>query len=856
MIFLTKDIQKSFLSFFQNNNHTIIEGSSIIPQEDNTLLFTNAGMNQFKDYFTKIKTPQNDPVTTAQRCIRAGGKHNDLEQVGFTKRHLTHFTMLGNFSFGKYFKKESIQYAWNYLTKILKLEKNKLWVTVYKDDLEAYNIWANEIQIPHEKIFKLGEKDNFWQMGDTGPCGPCSEIYFDRGIKHKNDEFSFPGDEKSDRFMEIWNLVFIEYEKKSDGKLEKLIQSGIDTGMGLERLASVIQKKESIYQTDLFTPIIKQIEQITGISYNESNETTFHVLCDHIRTVSLLIASGILPHNEGQGYVLRKIIRRALLFSRKIYPHYDLFAQLATFFVTDKNSLYIDLEEKKELIYKTILEESQKFFENLQYGINLFQDFLKKQNNEFSGKDAFTLYDTYGFPLEITKILAQENNMIINEKDYTKEMELQQERSRNNKKFGNARIDIYSQSQTEFIGYHEIQKEVLIEEIYVDGESTDKTTANKEAIIICNQSVFYPGGGGQIPDKGILIYKEHKIPVLKINKYNKAIGITIESDIILKKGEKITQQVNKTNRELSSANHSAVHMLYKAIQLYFKNNSIHQDGSYVCSDYFTIDIVIQQDISFQDKKNIDMIVNAAINENHEIQEQYMPLVTAIEKGATAEFMEKYNKDKVRVINIKNFSIDLCGGCHAKETKDLGFFILKEISSARAGTKRFVGLTGQAAFNYISMIEEAVLKVKNAYSCPIENIPHEIEKKNNADKMTQKELEKIKIECASNLGNLIELEDKENIIFLELPIYLKSYEKYIINLNKNNKYIYCFYTKKENELIIYMQINKNYFEKNKDKIISIMKNNLGFKGKERNGLFQGTINKIEKENFINIFNNEN
>lgn len=860
MIYLSKDIQNSFLTFFQSKNHTIVEGSSVIPTGDNTLLFTNAGMNQFKDFFTGIKKPTYDPVTTAQRCIRAGGKHNDLDQVGFTSRHLTHFTMLGNFSFGAYFKKEAILNAWEYLTKVLQLDSEKLWVTVYKDDQDAYDIWHKTIGIPLHKISKLDEKDNFWQMGDVGPCGPCSEIYYDRGIYTQLDAASFPSDSQSERFLEIWNLVFIEYEKKTGGTLEKLVKPGIDTGMGLERLASVIQKKNSVYQTDMFTSLIEWITKLTQTQYTTNNESTFHVLCDHVRTASLLLASNILPSNEGRGYVLRKIIRRALLFSKKIYDKVDLLALLSQQLIEDKNSLYYDLEPKKDFIYEAILEESKKFFENIDKGIGLFKNFLSKQTtkNLFTGKDAFVLYDTYGFPLEITAILAQEHGLSIDIDGYENEMTAQQERSRKSQKFS-LKEKINTSATSEFIGYHELSCESQIKEIYVDNILVSQTEPDKEAIIIVDKTVFYPGGGGQVPDQGILRTEKatFPIPVLKVHKYDNAIGLTINSQIIFHRGETLYQEVDKIKRLNTAAHHSTVHLLHKAIELYFQDATIYQDGSYVCDQYFTLDVVMKQNVEYQDKKNIELIVNAAIAEHHPIIEKYMTYDAAINEGATALFTEKYNKERVRVIDVKNFAIDLCGGCHAKNTGDIGFFILKEIASAGVGTKRFIGCSGfygSAATKYITTLETAALKVKQAFSCPLENIENELQKKNMGDKEKQKEMDAIKTEYANIWGEFIQNKNKNTtIIFEELPSSLKAYEKNIIEkIDQTTNIITCLYQKKNNdELIIYLKHNPSS-SISKEKLETILANELNFKGRSRNNVHQGSIKNINLATFIALF----
>ncbi len=850
MFYTAKEIQNLFLNYFKNKEHIIIPGSSIIPENDKTLLFTNAGMNQFKDYFTQSLQSPYDSTATSQRCIRAGGKHNDLEQVGFTSRHLTHFSMLGNFSFGSYFKKEAIFYAWDFLTNTIKLDKNLLWITIYKDDEEAFLIWKNDIKIDESKISRLGEKDNFWQMGDVGPCGPCSEIYFDKGIKTQSDRDSFPGDNKSERFMEIWNLVFMQYEKLPNGTLSLLKKFGVDTGMGLERLVSVVQSKESIFQTDLFMPLINHIEEKSTIKYEKKSMPIFHVLCDHIRTSSLLIHSGIAPSNEGRGYVLRKIIRRALLFSKKISDKNSFFASLIDFFISTPSLLYTDLLNKKDIIHEIILNESIKFFDNLALGINLFSEFADKQkNNIFSGIDAFTLYDTHGFPLEITSILAEEKNLKINIEEYEKEMLKQKNKSKENQKFKNTEITINTNYQTQFLGYTDNYSKGIIKEIHT--EYTSDKEENTTSILIIDKTVFYPTGGGQIHDSGYITINGEKIQILNVKKYNNAIGLTIHTNIKLKTEMEIEQYIDLSKRIESQKHHSAVHLLHHFISIYFKDKSIYQNGSFVCDEYFTLDVVMKQKVSYEDKKNLEILINKTICEGHNIISQNMTLDEAEKIGAVAQFTEKYNKDNVRVINIDKVTTDLCGGCHAKNTNELGFFIIKDIISGGTDIKRFIGSVGNAAYSYIRQMEEIILKTKTNLSCQIENINEEISKKNEQLKAKDKELDKVKINYSIEFAdNIIKSNINIKKIFVELPSILKSYEQHIINKIKNIYTICCFYTKKsENIYLVYCYINNNLDTVEKTKIEQFFNETLKFKGRLKNDIYQGTI----EFNNINIFN---
>lgn len=845
------EIQESFINFFKAKGHKIVPSSSLVPENDRTLLFTNAGMNQFKEYFIDTAIAPFESATSAQRCVRAGGKHNDLDQVGFTKRHLTSFTMLGNFSFRSYFKKEAIEYAWEYLTEILKLEKEKLWVTVFQTDDEAYDIWHNTVGIPKEKIFRLGEKDNFWQMGDIGPCGPCSEIYFDRGIFDEADRVSFPGDDKSIRFMEIWNLVFMQYERKIDGTLTSLTQPGIDTGMGLERLSSVTQEVDSVFHTDLFVPICQKISEITNIQYQKGNAAIFHVLADHIRTASLLIYYGVTPSNEGRGYVLRKIIRRALLFSQKISQNIGLFSSLVSFLASSKELLCTDLKEKETIITDVIFDESKKFFSNLESGLVLFKELLEKQKgNVFSGSDAFYLYDTFGFPLEITKILCQEKGIMIDESQYDEALKEQRERSQKNQKFKTVHQEIKPKQETTFFGYTDNQITGTVKEIFVDGESVTQLKGGKEGILFFDKTVIYPTGGGQIFDTAIIANQKITIPVLHAKKYDGKIGITVcpPTDIII--GEVFTHTINRKIREETECHHSAVHLLYKTVEEYFKTEVIKQVGSFVCSDYFTIDLSIKKEISYQDKLEIENRMNQYIHAAHSITPKQMTLEEAKQLGATADFEEKYDPSNVRVITIDTVTADLCGGCHTKNTKNLRLFFLKEITTQGTGIKRFLGVVGDAAFSYVREIEESVLKAKKLLCCPINKIEETIIKKNESYLAVEKEKNEILKIFAKTVGTIkrIENKGKDSVIFAIHPL-LKGYEEIMISEIKTEyKKILAFSEMKPGTFFIFCFIDNSDFASSIEKLFL---KDYSFKGKVKNGFFKGTII-TEKKKLLQLF----
>ena len=851
------DIQKSFLDFFKNKNHEVVSSSSLIPpSSDKTLLFTNAGMNQFKDYFLDSQLAPFESAVSAQRCVRAGGKHNDLDQVGFTERHLTSFTMLGNFSFKSYFKKEAIEYAWQYLTGILKLEKERLWVTVFRTDDEAYTIWHEIIGISKEKISRLDEKDNFWQMGDTGPCGPCSEIYVDRGIKNEIDRVSFPGDDRSARFMEIWNLVFMEFERLSDGTLIKLAQPGIDTGMGLERLASVIQGVSSVFETDLFIPICSKITELTGVAYTQETKTIFHVLADHIRTAALLIYYGVNPSNEGRGYVLRKIIRRALLFSKKISNNIELFTSLLSVLTTNKNLLCTDIAQKEREIYTTILDESRRFFGNLEVGVGRFTELLKKQNTAiFSGIDAFFLYDTYGFPLEITKILCQEKGIEIDEEAYNAAMEEQRERSQGNQKFKNTKNDIRPLSKGVFLGYTDSVCTAYLKEIFVDGKSVQEVGGGVECVLFFDQTVIYPTGGGQVFDSGYVIHKEARMPILNAKKYNGAIGITIFSSVSFKVGDFFSHEIDKNIRTETERHHSAVHVLYKVLEEYLKGEVIKQVGSFVSKDYFTIDLSIKQEITLRDKEIIESIINQYILEAHPITAQYMTLAEAKARGATADFEGTYDPERVRVIEVEAITKDLCGGCHALNTRDFRLFFLKEIINQGAGIKRFVGIVSEAAFAYVRLLESVAIGMKQQLSCPIEKIEKSILKKTDALLFAQKEKDILLKTLAKREAALLKVThlDKK-AIFYELDPLLKGYEEILITEIKTDfEKIVCFQKMQNKNIYVVVFVDQSeqnalYFSKLEEKF----KNKYHFKGKIKAGYMKGTITVNEKFSFEEFF----
>lgn len=705
-------IRQKFFDFFIKHGHEKVASSSLIPAQDPTLLFANAGMNQFKDVFLGKEKRSYTRAVSIQKCVRAGGKHNDLENVGFTKRHLTFFEMMGNFSFGDYFKKEAIHFAWDFLTKELNLPVANLHATVYKTDDEAYNIWHKEIGIPTNRMHRLGEAENFWQMGDTGPCGPCTEIHIDRGPEFGcKDEKSCGPACDCDRFLEIWNLVFMQFDRQLDGSDKPLKQTGVDTGMGLERLCAVVQDKDSVYQTDLFTPYIAHIEKLTGKKYaNQDTQTqaAFHVLSDHIRSSTMIIADGGAPSNEGRGYVLRKIIRRAALFAQKLSDK-NIFPELSKTVVKELGDIYPELKTNAETIYKILESEISKFATNLVRGQAMLEKYFAENQTakKVSGSQAFKLYDTYGFPLELIHVMAQEKGFTVEDEGFNQLMAKQQEQS------GKKTIDelnhlLDDTVTTEFTGYTELQTTSTIQKLIFNDRVTDGVPANSTCWVIAQKSPYFIVGGGQVPDQGTITVGGTETPLLQVRYINNAIGAQITTPVALKVGDTITCKVDPIWRTNAMKNHTATHLLQAAlIELFGKQ--IKQSGSLVHPDYLRFDFTYHENLSPADLNKVEDLVNQKIMQNIPVNIEYMALPEALKRGALAFFGDKYNPEKVRMVEIPQFSVELCGGTHVKSTGDIGVFKITEISALSAGHRRITAVTGPRA---LELFQETFSICKN------------------------------------------------------------------------------------------------------------------------------------------------
>lgn len=708
MYMSTDEVRRAFLTFFESKGHQIVDSSSLVPANDPTLLFTNAGMNQFKDCFLGLETRSYTRATTAQRCVRAGGKHNDLENVGFTARHHTFFEMLGNFSFGDYFKHDAIHFAWEFLTQVLKLPKERLLVTIYETDDEAFDIWHQDIGIAADRIVRIGDKkggkpyesDNFWQMGDTGPCGPCTEIFYDHG-DHIWGGPPGSAEEDGDRFIEIWNNVFMQFNRHADGKMEPLPKPSVDTGMGIERISAIMQQVHSNYEIDIFQTLIKAAATVTGCS--DLNNQSLRVIADHIRSCAFLIVDGVMPSNEGRGYVLRRIIRRAVRHGNKIGAQGSFFYKLVATLITVMGSAAEPLKAQQTLVEKVLRIEEENFARTLERGMTMLNealDSLADGVTVLDGETVFKLYDTYGFPADLTNDVARERNFTIDEKGFDDAMEAQRQRARESGQFDtdyNATIKV--DESTEFLGYDRVEHHSSVTAIFVKGAEVDSLSAGQQAIIILEQSPFYAESGGQCGDTGILRTATGLFKVVDTQKLGNAVahhGELMEG--VLAKQDKIDAIVDSERRLAITLNHSATHLLHAALRQILGEH-VAQKGSLVKAESLRFDFSHLEAITAEQLHQIERLVNEQIRRNHQIETNIMDIASAKQKGAMALFGEKYDQ-QVRVLSMGPFSTELCGGIHATHTGDIGLFKILSESGIAAGIRRIEAVTGSAALDAI------------------------------------------------------------------------------------------------------------------------------------------------------------
>ena len=693
---LTSELRDKFLEYFKKHNHEVVDSSPLIPANDDTLLFTNAGMVQFKDVFLGSEKRSYKRATTTQRCIRAGGKHNDLENVGYTLRHHTFFEMLGNFSFGDYFKEDAIQLAWNFLTDELGLEKEKLWISVFREDDEAADIWLSKIGIAKERVVRLDEEDNFWSMGDTGPCGPCSEIYFDHGDQYEGTPPGSPGDD-GDRFVEIWNLVFMQFNRDAAGELSPLPKPSVDTGMGLERVAAVMQGVNSNYETDLFLNLIKASEK----AIKSPGEPSHKVIADHIRSVSFLIADGVIPSNEGRGYVLRRIMRRAIRHGYKLGAKNPFMHTLVKPLVQEMKSAFPMLASAQKNIEETIYNEEVKFLETLDKGIEILEKEISVMtSNIISGEVVFKLHDTFGFPFDLTADIAREQNLKLDEDGFNACMKEQVQNSKSASKFKGVSIDLSSIQETKFLGYDLLEAKGKVLGIWLDENETEQATNEHEYLIALDQTPFYAESGGQVGDNGTFSFSGGDGLVLDCNKQGKIFLHTIQiKDGLIKKNDELKLSVEIDQRNSATSHHSATHLMHAALKSVLGNH-VHQKGSLLDANKLRFDFSHSKAVSKEEIHQIELMVNQYILKNLEVTTKLMKLDDALKIGAEAMFGEKY-EDEVRVVYLGgDFSVELCGGTHVTRTGDIGMFAITSESSISSGVRRIEAVAGTKAMELL------------------------------------------------------------------------------------------------------------------------------------------------------------
>ena len=754
----TSEIRQSFLDFFHSKGHTVVESSSLVPENDPTLLFTNAGMNQFKDVFLGNEKRPYTRATTAQRCVRAGGKHNDLENVGYTARHHTFFEMMGNFSFGDYFKQDAIKFGWEYLTspQWLGLPKEKLYVTVYETDDEAYNIWHDEVGVPAEHIIRIGDNkgapyasDNFWAMGDTGPCGPCTEIFYDHG-DHIWGGLPGSPEEDGDRFIEVWNIVFMQFNRHADGTMEKLPKPSVDTGMGLERMTAVLQHVNSNYEIDIFQTLIKTIAELLNVT--DLNNKSLRVIADHIRSCAYLIADGVVPSNEGRGYVLRRIIRRAVRHGNILGAKDAFFYELVPTLAKVMGHAGEIISQKQAHIQKTLKAEEEQFARTLERGLALLEDELAKvANNQLSGEVAFKLYDTYGFPLDLTADVCRERNIAIDEKGFEAEMQAQRERAKASSNFGMDYNNVIKvEGQTQFKGYETLNTDATVVALFSNGESVNEIKSGENAVVILDQTAFYGESGGQVGDSGLISSEICNFQVNDTQKYGQVFGhIGQLTSGSLKVGDKVKAEVEAQRRHAITLNHSATHLLHSALREVLGNH-VAQKGSLVNEQVLRFDFSQPEAINKAQLAEIERIVNRKVRENIQVVIEQMDIESAKAKGAMALFGEKYG-DVVRVVDMSDFSIELCGGTHVNQTGDIGLFKITSEGAVAAGVRRVEAVTGENALAWLHNLQQIAQNSAEVLKTDVASLVEKIQQLQDKAKRTEKELEQLKTKQASQAG---------------------------------------------------------------------------------------------------------
>lgn len=751
----TAEIRQAFLDFFHSKGHQVVASSCLVPHNDPTLLFTNAGMNQFKDVFLGLDKRNYSRATTAQRCVRAGGKHNDLENVGYTARHHTFFEMLGNFSFGDYFKQDAIKYAWELLTgeNWFALPKEKLWVTVYETDDEAFDIWANEVGVPRERIIRIGDNkgapfasDNFWQMGDTGPCGPCTEIFFDHGDHIWGGPPGSP-EEDGDRYIEIWNIVFMQFNRQADGTMEPLPKPSVDTGMGLERIAAVLQHVNSNYDIDLFRDLIASVAKVTGAT--DLTNKSLRVIADHIRSCAFLVADGVIPSNENRGYVLRRIIRRAIRHGNMLGAKDTFFWKLVAPLIDVMGSAGDELKQQQAQVEQVLKTEEEQFARTLERGLALLDEELSKlKGDTLDGETAFRLYDTYGFPVDLTADVCRERNIKVDEAGFEAAMEEQRRRARESSGFGadyNAMIRVDGAS--EFKGYDHLELNGKVTALFIDGKAVDSVSAGQEAVVILDQTPFYAESGGQVGDKGELKGAGFSFAVSDTQKYGQAIGhIGKVASGTLKVGDAVQADVDEARRQRIRLNHSATHLMHAALRQVLGTH-VAQKGSLVNDKALRFDFSHFEAMKPEEIRAVEDLVNAQIRRNLAIETNIMDIDAARASGAMALFGEKYD-DRVRVLRMGDFSTELCGGTHAARTGDIGLFRITSESGTAAGVRRIEAVTGEGAMAILHAQSDQLNDIAQLLKGDSHNLGEKVRAALERTRQLEKELQQLKEQAAA------------------------------------------------------------------------------------------------------------
>jgi len=744
------DIRNLFLEFFQEKGHEIVASSPLVPANDPTLLFTNAGMVQFKELFLGQEVRKYTRAVTSQRCVRAGGKHNDLENVGYTARHHTFFEMLGNFSFGDYFKREAIQYAWDFLTVTLALPADKLWITVFEEDDETADIWINEMGVEPARLSRIGAKDNFWSMGDTGPCGPCSEIFYDHGEDVAGGPPGTP-EEDGDRYIEIWNLVFMQFDRAADGTMTVLPRPSVDTGMGLERLAAVLQHEHNNYDIDLFKRLIAAIQALSGTK--DSSHTSLRVIADHIRSCAFMITDGVQPSNEGRGYVLRRIIRRAIRHGHQLGIKEDFFYKLVAPLVVEMGEAFPELAKAQLLVERALKQEEARFADTLDNGLRILENTIDKiADKEIPGDIVFQLYDTYGFPIDLTADIARERELTIDIAGFEREMEAQRTRARSASQFaGSLSEKITIEGVTDFCGYDHVRDEATITSILLDGEHVDQLHQGQQGILVLDHSPFYAESGGQAGDIGQISSSLANFEVTDTRKQGKAfthIGSCENGSI--KVGDSITAHINESSRQATALNHSATHLLHAALQQVLGDH-VAQKGSLVNAQRLRFDFSHFEAVKQQQLQEIERLVNQQIRLNHDVETNIMNLEEAKQTGAMALFGEKYEED-VRVLKMGGFSTELCGGTHATRTGDIGLMKIISEAGIASGVRRIEAVTGESALEYIENNELRLQTVSALIKAKPDNVEEKVTQLIQRTRQLEKELNVLKSKLASSAGS--------------------------------------------------------------------------------------------------------